>query len=318
MIIKYILLVILGFALLIKGADLFVDGISSTSINLKIPKIIISLTIVAFGTSAPELFISFDSILSGNHDITIANVVGSTIVNSMLVIGVASLIKPIKVKSETIKRQLPLHLIIICIFSIILLDTIFNGTANTITRSDAILLFLIFLAFIYYIYKFNKKRAPIELIKEKPKWNLPKSIIYSIIGLIGISFGSDLAVDNCVNIADILNISQKIITMVVLVIGTSMPELIMGITSAKKGEFDIIIGNIVGTNIFNIGFVLTLPIIFIGGVTTISFGLVDMLFMTIAGIILLLFAKDDRKISKVEGFIMLSIFIAYYTYILTI
>ena len=134
----------------------------------------------------------------------------------------------------------------------------------------------------------------------------------------GISFGSDLAVDNCVNIADILNISQKIITMVVLVIGTSMPELIMGITSAKKGEFDIIIGNIVGTNIFNIGFVLTLPIIFIGGITTISFGLVDMLFMTIAGIILLLFAKDDRKISKVEGFIMLSIFIAYYTYILTI
>ena len=319
MIIKYILLVVLGFTLLIKGADLFVDGISSTSMNLKIPKIIISLTIVAFGTSAPELFISFDSILSGNHDITIANVVGSTIVNSMLVIGIASLIRPIKVKSETIKRQLPLHLIIISIFSIILLDTIFNGTANTITRSDAILLFLIFLSFIYYIYKFNKKRNPIkELIKEDPKWNLPKSIIYSIIGLIGISFGSDLAVDNCVNIADTLNISQKIITMVILVIGTSMPELIMGITSAKKGEFDIIIGNIVGTNIFNIGFVLTLPIIFIGGVTTTSFGLIDMLFITIAGIILLLFAKDDRKISKIEGFVMLSIFIAYYTYILTI
>jgi len=319
MIFKYIILVVLGFALLIKGADFFVDGISSTSINLKIPKIIISLTIVAFGTSAPELFISFESIITGNHDITIANVVGSTIVNSMLVIGIAAMIKPMRIKSETIKKQLPLHLIIIIVFSIILLDKLFNGTANSITRSDAIILFLIFLSFIFYIYKFNKsKNHHIELIKEKPKWNLPKSIIFSIIGLICISYGSDLAVNNCANIANSLNISQKIITMVVLVIGTSMPELIMAITSVKKGEFDIVIGNIIGTNIFNIGFVLTLPIIFFGGITTTSFNFSDMFIMTTSGIVIYLFAKDDKKISKIEGFIMLSIFIAYYTYILLI
>lgn len=319
MILKYIILVVLGFALLIKGADLFVDGISSTSINLKIPKIIISLTIVAFGTSAPELFISFESILTGNHDITIANVVGSTIVNSMLVIGIAAMTRPMRIKSETIKKQLPLHLTIIGVFSILLLDKVFNGTANSITRSDAILLFLIFLSFIYYIYKFNKsKNHHIELIKEKPRWNLSKSVIITIIGLICISYGSDLAVNNCVNIANALNISQKIITMVVLVIGTSMPELVMAITSVKKGEFDIVIGNIIGTNIFNIGFVLTLPIMFLGGVTTTSFNFADMFIMTIAGLVTYLFAKDDRKISKIEGFIMLSIFIAYYTYILLI
>lgn len=317
--IKYIILVIIGFALLIKGADIFVDGISSTSTNLRIPKLIISLTIVAFGTSTPELFISFQGLLNGNNDVVLANVIGSTIVNTMLIIGTAALIKPMRIKSETIKKQLPLHLAIILVFSILLLDSLFDSTVNTITRSDAIILFLIFSCFIFYIYKFNKKRPLLEtIIKEKPRWNLPKSIIFSIIGLILIYFGSEIAVDNCVNIAYELNISEKIITMIVLVIGTSTPELVMSITSAKKGEFDIILGNIIGTNIFNIGFVLALPIMILGPVSTASFNLVDMLAMTISGLMLYIFAKDDRKIIKLEGIIMLTIFIIYYAYILLV
>lgn len=145
-----ILLVAIGFFLLIKGADVFVDAISETSINLKIPKIIISLTIVAFGTSAPELFISFQGLLNGNSDVVFANVVGSTIVNTMLVIGIVAIVKPIKIKNETIKKQLPLHFITILVFSILLLDSIFNHTINTISRSDGIILFLIFILFIYY------------------------------------------------------------------------------------------------------------------------------------------------------------------------
>ena len=145
-----ILLVAIGFFLLIKGADVFVDAISETSINLKIPKIIISLTIVAFGTSAPELFISFQGLLNGNSDVVFANVVGSTIVNTMLVIGIVAIVKPIKIKNETIKKQLPLHFITILMFSILLLDSIFNHTINTISRSDGIILFLIFILFIYY------------------------------------------------------------------------------------------------------------------------------------------------------------------------
>lgn len=315
----HVILVIIGFVLLIKGADLFVDGISSTSVNLKIPKMIISLTIVAFGTSAPELFISFESILNGNNDIVLANVIGSTIVNTMLIIGIAALIKPMRIKNETIKKQLPLHLIIIYIFSILLLDNIFNGSINTITRSDALILLLIFICFIFYIIRFNKKRHFFkELIKEKPKWNLPKSIIFSIIGLICIFFGSNLAVNNCVNVAHDLNVSEKVITMVVLVIGTSAPELVMAITSAKKSEFDIILGNIIGTNIFNIGFVLTLPIIIFGSVNTTSFNFADMFIMTVSGIVIYIFAKDDKKIDKLEGIIMLSIFIIYYLYILVI
>lgn len=314
---KYTFLTLIGFYLLIKGADLFVDGIASTSNNLKIPKLIVSLSIVAFGTSTPELFISFKSVLNGNNDIVFANVVGSTIVNSMLVLGLAALIRPMKIKSETIKKQLPMHFAIIFFFSILLLDKTFNNTINTLTRSDALILFSIFIYFLYYIIKFNKSQDKDKIV-EIPKWNLPKSIIYGLIGLGAIAIGSELAVNSCVSIAEYLHVSQKVITMVILVIGTSMPELVMAITSVKKGEFDIIIGNIIGTNIFNIGFVLTLPIIIFGGVTTLNFHLPDMLIMTIAGFILYIFSRDDRKIDKVEGLIMLLIFIIYYAYILLI
>ena len=315
MIIKYIIYTLIGFYLLIKGADLFVDGISSTANNLKIPKIIISLSIVAFGTSAPALFISFKSLLSGNNDILYANIVGSTIVNSMLVLGVAAMIKPMRIKSETIKKQLPIHLAIVLFLAILLLDRTFNNSINIITRNDALILFITFIYFLFYIIKFNKNQNK-EKIIEKPKWKLPKSIIISIASLIAIAIGSDLAVDSCVAIANYLNVSEKVITMVILVIGTSMPELIMAITSVKKGEFDIIIGDIIGTNIFNIGFVLALPIIIFGGVYTTAFNLPDMFVMTISAIILYIFSKDDRKLDKTEGIIMLSIFLIYYTYII--
>lgn len=311
-----IILVLIGFYLLIRGADFFVDAISSTAVNLKIPKIIISLSIVAFGTSAPELFISFQGLLNGNDDVVLANVVGSTIVNTMLVIGIAAIIRPIRIKSETIKKQLPLHFLIIAIFAILLLDNTFNKTINTISRNDGIILFLIFLSFIYYIFNYYKKNHNLkESTKDSPKWSLSKSIIISILGLIAISIGSNLAVDNCVEIARQLNISEKLITMVILVIGTSTPELVMAITSAKKGEFDIIVGNIIGTNIFNIGFVLGLPVMILGSVTTSSFNLIDMLIMITSGIILYTFAKDDRKLTRIEGIIMVGIFISYYTYL---
>lgn len=315
--IKNIIFVLIGFYLLIRGADYFVDAISSTATNLKVPKIIISLSIVAFGTSAPELFISFQGLLNGNNDVVLANVIGSTIVNTMLIIGIAAIIRPIKIKNETIKKQLPLHLLIILVFAILLLDNTFNGTINTISRNDGIILFLIFLYFIYYIYSYYKKSHHLKesLIHEKPKWNLPVSIIISICGLVAISFGSNLAVDNCVAIARYLHISEKLITMVILVVGTSTPELVMAITSARKGEFDIIIGNIIGTNIFNIGFVLGLPIMILGGVSTSSFNFVDMSIMIIAGLILYTFSKDDRKLTRTEGIVMVCIFLSYYTYL---
>lgn len=305
-----IILLVVGFLILIKGADLFVDGISSTADNLKIPKIIISLTIVAFGTSAPELAISIQGMLNGSGSVVLANVIGSTVVNTMLVIGTSAIIRNIKVKNETVKRQLPLHLITITIFAIVFL------IGNDVSRIDGFILLVTFLIFLIYIFNFIKKHNSVFEKKEKPRWKIGKSLIFSIIGLLAIFYGSDLAVDNCSIIAKNIGISEKLITMVILVIGTSTPELVLAITSAKKKEFDIMLGNIIGTNIFNIGFVLGLPISIFGGVTSIEFGLIDIVLMILSGAIIYTFAKDDKLITKKEGLIMLAVFIEYYIYVI--
>ena len=305
-----ILLIIVGFFILIKGADLFIDGISSTAINMKVAKIIISMTIVAFGTSAPELAISIQGMMNESGSVVLANVIGSTIVNTMLIVGVASLVKPIRVKHETVKKQLPLHLITVIIFAIIFI------IGNDVSRIDGFILFGTFLGFLVYIFKFMKKKNSFFEKKEKPKWKIVPSIIFAAIGLFAIFIGSDIAVDNCSSLAYKIGISEKLITMVVLVIGTSAPELALAVTSAKKNEFDIILGNIIGTNIFNIGFVLGLPVIIFGSVSSIDFRLVDMIIMAIAGIIIYIFAKDDKLLTKKEGFIMLTIFAEYYLYVI--
>lgn len=305
-----IILIIIGFVILIKGADLFIDGISSTAINMKVAKIIISLTIVAFGTSAPELAISIQGMINESGSVVLANVIGSTIVNTMLIVGVAALIKPIKVKHETVKKQLPLHLATVIIFAVLFL------IGNGISRADGVILFATFIGFLIYILKFMKKRNSFFEKQEKPRWKIIPSIIYATIGLFGIFLGSEIAVENCTDLAYKIGISEKLITMVVLVIGTSAPELAMAISSAKKKEFDIILGNIIGTNIFNIGFVLGLPVIIFGSVSSIDFQLVDMVLMALAGIIIYVFSKDDKIISKKEGIIMLAVFVEYYIYVI--
>lgn len=305
-----IILIIVGFIILVKGADLFVDGISSTALNLKVAKIIISLTIVAFGTSAPELAISIQGLMNDSGSVVLANVIGSTIVNTMLVIGSAALIRPIKVKHETVKRQLPLHLTAIIIFAILFL------IGNGISRIDGLILFIVFLTFLIYIFKFMKRKNSFFEKHEKPRWKITPSIIFALIGLLCIFIGSDLAVDNCTELAHKIGISEKLITMIILVIGTSAPELVMSITSAKKKEFDIILGNIIGTNIFNIGFVLGLPVLILGGVSSIEFQLIDIVLIVLSGIVIYTFAKDDRIISKKEGLIMLAVFIEYYLYVI--
>lgn len=308
--IKNILLIIMGFITLIKGADIFVDGIVSTSNNLKISKIIIALTIVAFGTSAPEFAISIQGMLNNSGNIVLANVIGSTIVNTMLVIGIASIINPIKVKNETSKKQLPIHLTIVLLFTLLFI------IGNGISRLDGIILFISFIIFLIYIINFAKKNNTYSNKKDIPRWKTSTSIILSIIGLIAISIGSDLAVNNCTELAQKIGISEKLITMVLIVIGTSTPELALAITSAKKKEFDIILGNIIGTNIFNIGFVLGLPVMLFGTVYAPDFQITDMILVAISALTIYLFAKDDKTISKKEGIIMLSVFIEYYIYII--
>lgn len=310
---------VLGIIIIIIGAEIFINGIEAMSINFKIPRMFIALTILAFGTSAPELAISFQGLLNNNGELVLSNVIGSTIVNTFLIIGVASLITPIKVKNKTVKEELPLHLLIILIFVFIFFDSAFNNmSVNIITRNDALLLLLIFSLFLRHLINMIKEHKKItHFVKtEKPKYGLKKSIIYSAIGLSLIIGGGKITVDLATSAALSLGVSEKVITMLFIVIGTSIPELIMSIISARKKQYDFIIGNIIGTNIFNICIVLGLPIALIGAVESISFHLIDMIVIGIAGLLLYLFAKNDRIISKKEGLIMILIFCGYYGYIL--
>ena len=304
---------LVGLIALIIASDIFVDASSSLAIKLKVPKMLIALTVAAFGTCAPELAISFHSIASGNVDMTLANVVGSCIVNILLIVGMAAIVKPIKVKERTIKKELPILVFITGAFFILLSDSLFSRThANGLSRVDALMLIIWFAFFIYYIISIvrnNKKDY-----ENEPKYSLKKSIIYIIITLIVIVLASDVVVDNAVIVAEKLNISQKIIAMTAIVIGTSLPELIMTVSSARKGEFDMAVGNIIGTNIFNICIVLGLPTLIYGGYTSNAFNLVDTSVVLPAAIMFYLFGRSNKELTRREGFLMTIVFLVYYLY----
>lgn len=263
-----IILLIIGFFVIVKASDILVDAASSLALKLKISKIFIALTIVAFGTCAPEVAISFHSVSSGDGGMAFANVVGSCIVNVFLIIGLASFIHPIKIRHSTVKRELPILTIITSIFAVLMVDSIFNPlTSNTFSRADAIILILLFVLFMVYLvhmlFRKNNMNAPEEI---KIKYSPFISLLLLIVSIVFIIFSSDLIIESAKNIAYALNISEKIITMFVIVVGTSLPEMIMTVTSARKGEFDMAIGNIIGTNIFNICVVLGVPIFIYGDI----------------------------------------------------
>ena len=311
------LLLLIGFVLIVKFSDILVDGACSIANNFKIPKMVIALTIVAFGTCAPEIAISFNSIMSNNGSMAIANVVGSCIINTLMIIGLAAIINPIKVKNDTINKEMPLLCLITLIFSILVLDSkVVSFLPNVITRLDGFILLLLFAIFVYYLYnivKTNKNKN-----REKPAYSMFKSIVMIIVSIIIIAFSSDLIVDNAVVIAESLGISHKVITMVIIVIGTSLPELTMTVRCAKKHEFDIALGNIIGTNIFNICIVLGLPVAIFGNVGIVDFGIVDFIILVYSSVILYIFARTDKELNKTEGIVMFLIFICYYAYILIV
>ncbi len=309
-----IIKLLIGFFIIVKASDVLVDCASSLALKLKISKSIIALTIISFGTCAPEIAISFQSIEEGNSQIAFSNIIGSCIVNVFLIIGLASLIKPIKAKEVTVKKELPILLIVTSGFTILMLNTILNPLKNQMfTKIDGIILLLLFLIFVYYIIQTVKSK---EKTNEniKPMYDPYTSIIFLIISIILIIYSSDLIVNNVELIAKNLNLSEKIITMTAIVIGTSLPEMVMTITSAKKGEFDIALGNIIGTNIFNICIVLGLPITIYGSIKLIGFNVIDVITVFLTSFLLYIFAKTKNTIEKKEAIIMLLIFIFYYTY----
>ena len=313
------IILLLGFVVILKASDVLVEAASSIALKLKIPKMLIALTIVSFGTSAPEIAISFQSLSQGNGVIGFANVIGSCVINILLIIGLASFLRPIKVKHATIKKELPLLTLVTSVFSVLMLDSVFNPfTKDTFSKADALVLLLLFGIFLFYLIcmLFHKEKQGDTSNTTSIKYSPFVVCLLLILSIIFIVISSDVIVKQAEKLAYAFHISEKIITMLVIVVGTSLPEIVMTVTSARKGEFDMAIGNIVGTNIFNICIVLGLPILFYGDVLLTGFGLIDIGMVLLSSFLLFVFARSERIISKKEGFIMLLLFIIYYTWLL--
>lgn len=303
-----ICLMAVGFALLIKGADLFVDGASGIAARLGIPQLVIGLTIVAMGTSAPEAAVSISAALKGNAEITIGNIVGSNILNILIILGITSVIISVKVAASTIKYELPF---MIAITAVLLL---FGYTGGNITFSEGILLWVLFILYLTYLFvmaKRNKDETD-DKQEEKPLWKL---IIFILLGLFMIVFGSDISVDGASAIAKAVGISERFIGLTIVALGTSLPELVTSIAAARKGKADIAIGNIVGSNIFNILFVvgttsLITPVVFASNF------IIDTAIAIVAGILLLVGVLRKKELSRATGIIMLVCYGAYFIYLI--
>ncbi len=310
-----VLLLIFGFVVLIKGADIFVDGASGVAENFKLSKMLIGLTIVAFGTSAPEFAVSVKSLLSGSGDIVLGNVIGSNILNILLILGCSALFHSLNVKNNTVKKELPITMLFTLVFAVLLSDSVFDkGIVNAFTRGDGIVLLLFFCVFIYYLVAIARNKVEKEETTEMMK--LPKAIAFTIVGIISIILGSNFVVDSASKIAEILGVSERIIALTIVALGTSLPELVTSVTATRKGEYDIAIGNVVGSNIFNIGMVIGLPVAIFGGIGSITFSYIDLIVMIASAVLLFMFSFRDYKISKKEGIVFLIVFVAYYSYVL--
>ncbi len=313
-----ILLLVLGFMLLIKGANIFVDGASSTAQNFRVSKTLIGLTIVAFGTSAPEFAVSMNALANKSTDMVLGNVIGSNIMNILLILGAAAVIHPISIKNNTVKKELPLTLLISTLLVVLFLDIrLGSNVVNEISRSDAFVILLFFSIFLYYLFSLATKKRE-EDVKEEPKFKLGKSLLFVILGLAGIIIGSDLVVNNASTIAANLGVSERIIALTIIALGTSLPELVTTIVSSKKGEQDLLVGNIIGSNIFNICVVLGIPVAIFGGITPSSFQSIDLIVLILSTLILYIFSKTYKKITRFEGILMLLVFLIYYILIFVI
>lgn len=305
-IILQVILLIVGFVLLIKGSDLFVDGASSIASLLKIPTIIVGLTIVAFGTSAPEAAVSITSSLTGSNAMAVSNVIGSNLFNILMVIGIAALFGDLLMEKSVLNKDLPFLVIIT------LLLTAFVFIGGDISSIEGVILLVILIGYVVYLIKSAGKTDSLNLV-EKPKLTLPKSIIFIIIGLVGIVLGGDLVVNSASDIAIAIGMSETLVGLTIVAIGTSLPELVTSLTALKKGENQIVIGNVIGSNIFNILFVLGASSA-ISAIPLNSSVITDLIIMIIVTVICYIFGRTNEKYEKKEGIILIIIFIAYMTF----
>lgn len=307
----YILLIALGFLLLIKGADFLVDGASDIAKKFHIPQIIIGLTIVSIGTSMPELFVSITSGLEGYSDMALGNVIGSNLCNLLLILGLSTVIMPVKFQRETRLIEIPLSLIFTIIFAIIC------NTNLGITKKEGIFLVVLFIIFILYTIfmaingeKFDKNSE--DSVEKAEDVSILKSIVNIIIGIIALKVGGDFTVDNAVVVAQTLNVSEKVISLTILAIGTSLPELVTSVIAAAKGNSDIAIGNIIGSNIFNMLLIVGVSALIKPIIYNISYN-IDMIILFWGTLLLALFPiiPPKNKMNRSNGAVYLSLYILY-------
>lgn len=308
-----IFLLIIGFVLLIKGADVFVDGASKVAAMLHIPQIVIGLTIVAFGTSAPEAAVSIVSSFKGTAGIAIGNIIGSNIANVLLILGISGIIGVLTIKKNTYIIEAPF---VIFISIVLICLGYFDGN---LSKLDGIIFWILFLVFLYYLYRLTKKGddSAIDDIPELSENDrLWKLIVWIVLGIVCVVLGSQLTVDGASYIAKSFGVSDRIIGLTIVSIGTSLPELVTSVSASLKGKNDIAIGNIIGSNIFNILFVLgTASLVAPTPILFASNFLLDGLIAIAAILLFMLFIGKDMKLKKYGAFIM---FISYVIYLISI
>ena len=304
-----IILLILGFVLLSKGADVLVDGASAVARKFNIPEIVIGLTIVACGTSAPEAAVSISSVINGATGVGVGNILGSNIANILLILGVSALISNLYVQKNTVLYEIPF----VAFVSLLLM--FFGWQYGMVSRVAAMVLCALFVLFLFYLYIISKNQkdnmSPHEIM---PVWKMVSFVIFGIAALI---IGAKLTVNSAVDIARALNISERVIGLTVIAFGTSLPELITCIVAAIKKCSDIVIGNIIGSNIFNILFVLGIT----GVIRPIPFEnvfLVDSAWGIVATVLLLIFVLRDRILTKSKGIIFLILYAIYVTTLIAV
>lgn len=300
------LLLIVGFILLIKGADFFVDGASSVAAKLKVPSLIIGLTIVSIGTSLPEASVSISASISGNNGISLGNVIGSNIFNFLVVVGVSSMILPIKTDRDILKRDMPINLAITAVLFLILLD-------GTLSRIDSVILLVLFAAYLFILIRSALKNRTEEDEAKALSWT--KSLLFVVAGAAAIILGGNLVVNSAKTIAINLGMGETLVGLTIVAIGTSLPELVTSIVAAKKGDSGIAMGNVVGSNIFNILFILGMAGV-IQPMTADSAFFIDTGILIGVSIIMFVFAFTKRKTSRAEGAISTLLYVAYTAYII--
>ena len=316
-----VLLLAVGFTMLIKGADFFVDGSSGIASRFGIPQLVVGLTVVAMGTSAPEAAVSISAALKGNAGITIGNVVGSNILNILIILGLTAFVtkKRVPVASSTIKYEMPFMILI----TLILLWMGYAG--NEITRLEGAALWVVFLLYLFYLLKTAKKGADKNSEDDegegsgrgggKKEKSMAMLFLCTVVGLVLIVIGSSVTVDAATAIARIIGLSERFIGLTIVALGTSLPELFTSVSAAKRGNADIAIGNVVGSNIFNILFVVGTSAL----ITPVAFEnkfIVDFIVVVSGGVLLWIFSFRGKSLNRVEGGLLLLGYLGYFIYLL--